>query len=226
MKIAKSNLGRFLGVIIRPQAYINLVYSLASFPLGVFYFVFLVSGMALGISLSIVWVGVPILLFVEIGLLVMASFERFMAIHLLKEDVPAFLVSSKQSSDIWSPIKENFANPVLWKSPIYLFLKFPIGIATFTVLIILVSLTLAFLSLPFTYESMEIIGPGIFFGADLPVWHIDSMGDALLGSLLGLILWPITLHITHGLAWVHAKFARLMLSADPMVGFEVIPKAV
>jgi hypothetical protein len=210
--------------MISPQAYINLIYSLATFPLGIFYFVFLVSGLALGVSLAIIWVGIPILMFVGLASLVMGSFERFMAIHLLKENIPELLFPSNLSRDIWSPIKENITNPVLWKSPIYLFLKFPLGLASFTVLVTMVSLTLALLTLPITYESMGIIGPGIFFGADLPAWHIDSMGDALLGSVVGLILWPVTLHVTNALTWVHAKFAKLMLSADPMEGFDAIPQ--
>jgi hypothetical protein len=46
--------------------------------------------------------------------------------------------------------------------------------------------------------------------------HIDTLKDALLGALIGLMLWPVTLHITNGLVWVHAKFARVMLSDDPM----------
>ena len=224
MKSPDRAVSRFIRVVVSPQAYINLVYSLASFPLGVFYFVVLVSGLTTGISLVIVWVGIPILLFVGVGWLVIGSFERFMAIHLLKEDVPALVYPSKQNADIWTQVKENIVNPVLWKSPLYLFLKFPLGIATFVVLVTLVSLTLAFLTLPFTYESMEFIQPGIFLGAELPIWNIDSMGDALLGSLIGLILWLVTLHVSNGLTWVHAKFARLMLSADPMVGFNMIPK--
>ena len=226
MKNTMLGIRRYFEVIVNPQAYINLVYSLASFPLGIFYFVFLVSGLALGVSLAIIWVGIPIFLFVGLASLVMGSFERFMSIHLLKEDIPVLIFPSKGNNDIWGPIKEKIANPMLWKSPIYLFLKFPLGITSFVVLVTQVSLTLAFLNLPFTYETMEIIGPGIFFGIDLPVWYIDSMGDALLGSVIGLLLWPVTLYISNGLTWVHAKFARIMLSAELMVGFEAHLKAV
>jgi hypothetical protein len=56
----------------------------------------------------------------------------------------------------------------------------------------------------------------MFIGADLPPWEINSMGDALVGVLIGLILWPVTMQVANGLAWVHAKFARFMLSLNPM----------
>lgn len=207
---------RFFKVLVSGQAYLNLFYLLAAFPLGVFYFAFLVSGLLAGISLSIIWVGIPILLLVGVGWWVLASLERFMAIHWLKENVPAMAFPSNESTDIWARFQEFFTNPVTWKSPLYLFLKFPLGIATFVILITLISLTLALLSMPFTYESPPEFQIGVFFDPGLPSWHINGMNDALLGALIGLMLWPVTLHVTNGLAWVHAKFARVMLSADPM----------
>ena len=223
--MGKSNqsAGQLLKVIFNRQAYQNLIYLGAAFPLGVFYFVFLVSGISLGISTLIIWLGIPILLLVGFGWWFMASFERFMAIHLLNEDIPEMVQQSNESPDIWTRFKVYFTNPVTWKSLLYLLLKFPLGMATFVILITLVSLTLAFLSMPLTYESLPAFQAGISIGMGLPVWHIDSLGDALLCVVIGLLLWPVTLHITNGLAWVHAKFARLMLSVNP---FGILPSSI
>jgi len=207
---------RFFGVMVSGQAYLNIVYLLAAFPLGVFYFAFLASGLSAGISLLIIWVGIPILLMVGAGWWVLSSFERSMAIHLLKEDIPAMTRPSDEGTDTWTRVKEHLANPITWQSPLYLLLKFPLGIATFTILITLISLTLALLTMPYTYGFVPEFQLGVFFDSSLPVWHIDSMNDALIGALLGLILWPVTLHITNGLAWVHAKFAKVMLSVEPL----------
>jgi len=207
--------GQLLRFIFNRQAYQNLIYLGAAFPLGVFYFVFLVSGISTGISLMIIWVGIPILLLVGVGWWFMASFERFMAIHILKEDIPEMVPPINESADIWTRFKAYFTNPVTWKSLLYLLLKFPLGMVTFVILITLVSLTLAFLSMPLTYESLPPFEAGISIGMGLPAWHIDSLSDALLCLVIGLLLWPATLHISNGLAWVHAKFARLMLSINP-----------
>jgi hypothetical protein len=212
---------RFFKVMVSGQAYLNLLYLLATFPLGIVYFVFLVSGLSLGISLLIIWVGIPILLLVGVGWWALASFERFMAVNLLKEDIPAMTPSSNEGVDMWTRFKEFLTNPVTWKGLLYLFLKFPLGIVTFVVMITLVSLTLAFITMPFTYESLQYFQTGISFG-NLYVWHIDSMNDALLCALIGLMLWPVTLHVTNGLTWMHAKFAKLMLSIDPMGRFNSI----
>lgn len=207
-------LGKFFRVMGSGQAYLNLIYLGAAFPLGILYFILLVSGLSIGISLAIIWVGIPILLLVGAGWWVLASFERFTAIHLLKEDVPEMARPSVEGTDIWTRFKGYLSNPVTWKSLAYLFMKFPLGIVTFVVLVTLVSLTLALLTMPLTYEFLPHVTPGIFIGPGASVWEIDSLGDALLCTLIGLMLWPMTLHITNGLAWAHAKFARVMLSID------------
>ena len=213
-----ANVGRFFGVVVSGQAYLNLLYLLVAFPLGVLYFVLLVSGLSLGIPLLIVWVGIPVLLLVGVLWWALASFERFMAIHWLKEDVPAMSRPSIEGADVWIRFKEYLVNPITWKSLLYLFVKFPLGVAAFVVLITLISLTLAFLTMPFMYEFLPEFRAGVFLSPGLPAWHMDSLNDALLVALIGLMLWPVTLHVTNGLAWVHAKFARVMLSVDPMGG--------
>ena len=202
---------RSVRVMLDVQAYLNVFYLLVAFPLGVFYFVFLVTGLSLGLSTVIIWVGIPILLLVSIGWCALASFERYMAIHWLKEDLPSMTAPSMGGAGIWTRFKDFLANPFTWKSMIYLFLKFPLGMVTFVVVITLVSLTLAFLTAPITYKFLPDFQIGIFFGSGLPAWHIDSLNKALIGMLLGLGLWPLTLHVTNSLTWLHAKLARAML---------------
>jgi len=215
MIIPKQTTFRFLRVMGSGQAYLNMLYLLAAFPLGVFYFVILASGLSAGISLLIVWVGIPILLLMGAAWWVLASFERFMAVYLLKEDIPAMALPSNNDKDLWNRFKAYVTNPITWKSVLYLFLKFPLGIATFVILATLIVLTLALLTMPFTFPFLADFQVGMFFNPGLPAWQIDSMNDALLCSLIGLLLWPTTLHVTNGLAWVHAKLAKLMLSMNP-----------
>ena len=216
MNTNRSIAFRFFSVMGNGQSYLNLLYILVAFPLGIFYFVFLVSGLSTGVSLLIVWVGIPILVLVSVGWWGLAYFERLMAIYWLKEDVPGMASPSEEGAYTWTRFVAHFTNPVTWKSLLYLFIKFPLGMATFVILVGLLSLTVAFLAMPIFYEFLPEFQIGLFFGADLPDWEINSMGDALLGVLIGLVLWPVTLQVANGLAWVHAKFARIMLSVEPM----------
>jgi len=58
---------QFFGVVTRGETYLNIIYLLLAFPLGTAYFVFLVTGLSLGLSLLIIWVGIPILLFMIVA---------------------------------------------------------------------------------------------------------------------------------------------------------------
>ena len=205
-----------LGKLIQGQSYLNLLYLLASFPMGVIYFVFLVSGIATGLSLLIVWLGVPVLLIVGAACWGLANFERMMAITMLREDIPPMNNIAEGKDSIWMRLKAHVSNPVTWKSVLYLFLKFPLGLFNFVVLITLLALTAAFISMPFTYQSVQYFSGGISFGMGSPIWHIDSLGDALLGMVIGFVFWMVTLTISDGLAWFQAKIARLMLGSHPL----------
>lgn len=216
---------RFLKVVSSGQSYLNLIYSLASFPLGIFYFVFLVSGLSTGLSLAIIWIGIPILFLVGVIWWQLARFERSLAITLLKEDVPMMIGPKKDDARIWIRIKEYFVNPVTWKSLLYLFLKFPLGMATFVIVVSLVSFTLSFLTMPLTFRLLGNFQIGLFTHPNQSLWIIDSLRDALLAAVIGLFLWPITLHVTNGIAWVHAKFARLMLSINPLGNLTSVSEA-
>ena len=71
----------FFGVAVRGQSYRNLVYLALSFPLGVAYFTFLVTGLSAGTALIIFWVGIPILLLTLAGWWVMGMLERQLVIR-------------------------------------------------------------------------------------------------------------------------------------------------
>jgi len=204
----------FFEVLWSRQAYLNLVYLLAAFPLGVLYFIFLVTGLSTGLSLTIVWVGIPALLAVGVGCWALASFERLLAILCLKEEIPPMKEAPPPAPGPWAFLKAYLTHPVTWKSPLFLLLKFPLGTATFSILAVLLTLTLALLTLPLTYERVDIQFAG-FLSPGRVFWQVDGAWEALLGTAVGLVLWPATLWIGNRLAWIHGKFARIMLSAEP-----------
>jgi hypothetical protein len=204
---------KFFRVMGSGWAYLNLLYLLISFPLGIFYFVYLVTGLSVGLSLIIIWVGIPLLLLVGAGWWLLAAFERQMAIHWLKEDIAPMTQPPAEGEDLWTRFKNYFLNPVTWKSPLYLFLKFPLGIFSFVVVITLVSITLSFLAMPILYQSFSVFTPQFDFGGG-HVWYVDSMNDAILFTVMGVFLWPMTLHAVNGVTWLHAKLAKYLLSRE------------
>ncbi len=79
--------GKVFGVVVRGQSYLNILYLLLAFPLGLTYFIFLVTGLAVGFGLFITLVGIPILLLVLGGSWVLCSIERWLARTLLNESI-------------------------------------------------------------------------------------------------------------------------------------------
>jgi hypothetical protein len=207
-------LKRFFGVVIRGDTYLNLIYLFLAFPLGLFYFIFLVVGFALGFGLLIIWVGLLILLFVFGGWWLFATFERQMAIGLLHEDIPPMKPPVNADEELvkkslWDQLVAYLTNPVTWTGLLYLFFKFPLGILSFVVSVTLLAFSAVFLTAPLTFWFVQ---PEIWFTYNL-VWRIDTFGESLLAFLIGIPLLFISLHILNGLAWLSGRFARIMLGS-------------
>ena len=207
---------RFFGVIGEPQSYVNIFYLLLAFPLGITYFVFLVTGISVGASLIIIWVGVPILTLVLAGSWAMCQFERILAVSLLKEDIPRKIGGRPTAADdlnlssverliigTWRRLKSHLTNRLTWTGIIYLFLKFPLGIGSFVMVVVLVSVTGALASAPFYYWVDD--------GIELGVWQVDVVWEALILTLASIPLAFISLHLMNGAAFLQGRLARVML---------------
>lgn len=203
-----NGLGKFFGVIIHPQTYLNLLYLLLALPLGLFYFTFLIVGLTAGIPLIIVWVGLLILAVVYALWYAMIYFERQMAITLLREPIPPVNRQDLSGKSLWKQFTATLSNPVTWKGLVYLLAKFPVGLASFVLLVTLLAVSLSLVGMPFYY-------PTIHFDLDLgpwaPILTVDTLGEALIGCLVGIFATLISLHILNGVAWLSGKFARVML---------------
>ena len=221
MTSTNSALARFFGVVVRGETYLNLLYLLLSFPLGLFYFIFLITGLALGVGMLLLWVGLLILVGMFAAWYGLAAFERWLAIVLLRETIPPMTREDLSSMSLWDKFVATVKNPVTWKGLVYLLARFPLGILFFVIVTTLVTLSVSLIGAPFYYDqipgSMTMTIDGIMYNR---VWAIDTLSEALLVSLLGLFIGLISLHIFNGMAWVSAKFARVMLG-----NFSNVPSA-
>ena len=196
-----TGLKRLFGVVTNPQSYLNIVYLLLAFPLGTFYFVFLVTGLSLGVGLSITLLGIPLLGLVLGGSWALCRFERGAAIIMLKVDIPAGS-PQPESSGLWSRVKVLLKDRVTWTGMLYLLLKFPLGIASFTIVVTLIAVSLALLAAPILYIYVDI---------NLAIWYVDTLSEAFALTLIGVALSFISLHLMNGMAYVSGRMARVLL---------------
>src|ERR1700704_1596442 len=125
------------------RAYLRIAYLLLAFPLGTLYFVVIITGLATGAGLAIVIVGFPILVVTLLAWLLFGRIERELAIHLLGAQIRPMSIPDPVRRSAWQRLLKVLGDPVTWKSMAYLLLEFPFGVFSFTVAIILVTVSLS-----------------------------------------------------------------------------------
>ncbi len=202
-----SMLGRFFGVVARPRTWLNILFNWLAFPLGLFYFVFLATGLSLGIGLIVIWVGIPILLIVAGAWWLFGAFERVQAKYLLGADVPGAAREWEKVEGVWGKLKAHFGSASTWKDLVYLFAKLAFGTVSTTLLFTAVFMVGWFLAMP------------VFALVRVPVVNgswVPPLWFATVVFLLGVLVFFVSLHVINAWSWVCARWAEVML-AGPRV---------
>jgi hypothetical protein len=200
----------FFKVIIQSRTYRSMLYLLLAFPLGIFYFVFLVTGISLGLGLVITWFGIPILFGVLLLWRVFGGFERQLLKVML--GIPISFVLIKKSKGFWKKIKMYLGDSFTWKSLAYLFIKFPLGIISFVVLVTFLSVSLSLIATPVLYHLTEIgLLHGTFCIEGVNICFLNSYFSAIIWGIIGVLLLFISLHAFNGLARVSGLLTKAML---------------
>jgi hypothetical protein len=133
------------------QTYLRISYLLLAFPLGTLYFVVIITGLSIGAGLAIVIVGFPILIATLLAWLLFGRIERELAIHLLGAQVRPMSVPDPVQRTARQRLLKTLGDPVTWKTLVYVLLEFPFGIFSFTLAIVLISVSLSLILFPVFY---------------------------------------------------------------------------
>lgn len=206
-----------------PRTYLRIFYLLLAFPLGILYFTVIISGVSAGFGLAIVIIGFPILLLTLLCWLLFARVERELAIHLLGAKVRPMAIPDSVSRTAWQRLLKTLADPVTWKSLVYVLLEFPFGVVSFTLVIVLLSVSLSLILYPVAYAVTTAIYqqfPGDVQGTMWPNVTIDGHFDPnvfvefFLVSAFGIAFGLASLALLNGTGWLWARFAEVMLGVD------------
>jgi signal transduction histidine kinase len=191
---------RFAGVVLRPQTWLNVAYLLLAFPLGLGYFIVLVVGVTTGAALAVVVVGLGILLATLAAWRGMAAIERGVARSLL--GVAIARPADRRDRPPLERITRWLRDPITWKSLVFVALKFPLGIASFAIVVCSGFFSLVMLFAPL----IVLVTPVTVFG-----WIVESPLQALPLTVLGAPAVLLALNLYNGIAWLWGLFARVML---------------
>lgn len=103
----------------------------ANFWFGLAYFIFIVGGFALALSLSVVLIGIPLLLFMLATTRSLALLDRRVMATILDTAAPEdFDDVDMRGANLGERLGMLLGSMATWRSALYLLVKFPLGIAS------------------------------------------------------------------------------------------------
>lgn len=203
---ARTGLRRFFGVAADAQTYRNLAYLALTFPLGVLYFTLIWGGGSVGVSTLPIIVGAPILLAVLAMSVAVADVETRLARGLLGADV-SMDTPDPSEEPLTDYAKRLVLSPRSYLAVVYLLSKFVVGIAAFVALVLASTLSAVLTAAPLLYGQ-----PGVEYNVGTNV-VIDTLPEAMVASVAGVLLAFVSLHAFNLAARALARYTELLLNA-------------
>jgi putative sensor protein/HAAS domain-containing protein len=199
----------FFGVYADPRAWGGLVYMLISLITGTLYFSWAVTALSTSLGLMILIIGVPITILLLLSMRGLTFLEGRLVEALLGERMPRRPSFTDNSLGWIARLKQLLLGKSTWLGVLYMVTMLPLGVVYFTIAVVLLSLSLAFLATPIA---------SIVF--DLPVVMMENavyyLPDWLspLFALGGIVLATATLHLARWTGRTHGKLAKALLVSD------------
>jgi signal transduction histidine kinase len=186
-------------------AFIHLLLNL---PLGIAYFVLLVTGVSLGAGLLITLIGIPILIGTGWMVRTMGNIERARMNGFLGTALRDPYRPAAPETGWMARLLAIGKDPATWRDFLFLMLRLPMGIVTFTVSVATWSAAIGLLGSPVSYWF------GVFrlqFGD----WIFDGPLAVMIATFAGVLMTLLAFGITRGLARLEAVLAAALLDASP-----------
>ena len=212
-----SLVGKFFGVVADPRTYASLFYMVLALATGIFYFTWVVTGMSLSAGLAILIVGIPFVILFLGSVRILSLVEGRIVEVMLGERMPRRPLYAGRGKPWMERIKDMFTDPRTWSTLLYFVAMLPLGIVYFTLVVTLLSVSVAFIAAPL----LVWLGYA-HLGVDLDGWQLLNIdGDVISTSLQGwelpllfvggFLLLFATLHLARGVGRLHGLFAKHML---------------
>ena len=173
----------------------NLIYLLLSLPIGILYFVVLITGFSLGAGLLITLIGIPILVAMIFVTYILGDLDRKMTSLLLGVNIAKPEARPSNDDSARAILVAQVKSLQFWKELGYLLLKMPLGVISFTIAIVLVTLSLGLIAAPVIVTYVP--------AAQMQLWNgfeIDTMQRAVVTSVAGLLLGAVSVALINGYA--------------------------
>ena len=216
---AMAQAGKVNWALFNPKTYATILYFLLSLPLGIIYFTVAVTGLALSIGLTPIFIGIPLFFGVAKLLNGIVNFEQSMIRQILGLPTPSVSYTYNQQSESgenWlKRMVRGFDGGLFIRNLLLVFLRFVTGIVFVVIMVTAISLGLGLIALPVVHiilmneMQLDILENSLF-----SYFHIDWTYNQqyLLYVGVGLILFWIALRVVNGLMQIQR---RIMYVDEP-----------
>jgi hypothetical protein len=206
-----SSLRRFFGVVARTQSYRNIAYLLLGLPLGTLWFSVLVAVASVSVSMLVVaLVGIPMLIAMWYGVRAFANVERGVANALLDEHVDQAPMAAGVSGNLWVRLRDMSRDRDRWRELGYLMLRFPAGVATFTLAVTALTMPVIVAYTPIYARVVDESFGDWFWSSELENFATDNPWSWTLVPA-GLALLFVAFHALNALARACGRWATAWL---------------
>ena len=195
-----SRLARFFGVVTRPHSYRNIAYLLLGLPLGTMWFTVLVTVASVSVSMLVVaLLGIPMLIGMWYGVRAFANVERAVAGALLGQRIARAPMAAGVRGNLWVRLRDMSRERRRWRELGYLLLRFPAGIATFTLAVAALTVPVIVVYTPIYARFVDESFGDWFWSSELQDFAENNPWSWTLVPL-GMALLFAAFHALNGLA--------------------------
>jgi signal transduction histidine kinase len=205
----RGKMRSFLSPLVEARTYLATLDLWLDLAFGVLWFTLFTIGITFGLGMLITLIGLPILIATFLVARAGAWFERRRVHLLLRTEIDDPTSRRRPKSDgIFQKLFAPFQDRTTWKELVYLWLVQPLlSIVNFTVSVTAWAVPLWAITVPIYAIEWPGSAPELWDGR-----RLDTLGETLPLTAVGLLLLPLVPWIIRGLAHVDAAIARALLS--------------
>jgi len=206
-RLAAGAVGRVFAVLGDPRSYGALIFMLLSLPLGILYFTWAVTGLALSVGLGLLIFGFVFFLFFMSTVRAVALVECRIVETLLGERMPRRPQIVVPGGSWLARLRFSITDRRTWLTILYMILRLPLGIIYCVVAVVFLTIALSVLLTPFIqlfldYPIISMFGMRYY----VPLWIMPFFWLAGAFDLL------LLMHLSRAAGRWHAAMAKSMLA--------------
>jgi signal transduction histidine kinase len=190
------------------STWLALLHLMLTMPLGIIYFSVLVTAVSLGVGLLITLIGIPILIGTGWMVRTMGSIERGRMNAFLGTTLRDPYRPVPEDSGLFARLAAIAKDPATWRDFLFLMLRMPMGIVTFTVCLTLWAVAISLLGSPIAYWFDV-------FRIEIGDWVFDGPLAVAAATFTGIAMTFVAYGVTRGLAKLEAVMGAALLDAAP-----------